>query len=264
MTVRTESMPDGTAGSILLSVSLLGFAIGGFFDGILLHQVLQWHHLLSGLEGGRFGDLRFQILADGLFHLLMYAIALFGLYLLWRARGRLARHAAGRMLLAYALIGFGAWHILDGIVSHWVLGIHRIRMDSEAPLFWDLLWFIVFGVLFVAAGLLLRRRGGEGGGRGGAVTAALAVAAALMGIGASLPPGGDSPVLVVFRQDVSEREAFSALASVGGRLVWSDAAGQVWAVALPDEARTLDLYRSGALLVSRSILPAGCLDWSRI
>ena len=26
----------------------LGFGIGGFFDGILLHQVLQWHHLLSG------------------------------------------------------------------------------------------------------------------------------------------------------------------------------------------------------------------------
>lgn len=26
---------------------LLGFALGGFFDGILLHQVLQWHHLLD-------------------------------------------------------------------------------------------------------------------------------------------------------------------------------------------------------------------------
>jgi len=51
---------------------MLGFAIGGFFDGILLHQVLQWHHLLSGLQGGRFDDLRFQIMADGLFHLLMY------------------------------------------------------------------------------------------------------------------------------------------------------------------------------------------------
>jgi uncharacterized membrane protein len=28
---------------------MLGFAFGGFFDGILLHQVLQWHHLLSGI-----------------------------------------------------------------------------------------------------------------------------------------------------------------------------------------------------------------------
>lgn len=26
---------------------LLGLSLGGFFDGILLHQILQWHHLLS-------------------------------------------------------------------------------------------------------------------------------------------------------------------------------------------------------------------------
>lgn len=44
---------------------LLGFALGGFFDGILLHQVLQWHHLLSALQGGPFDDLRVQLLADG-------------------------------------------------------------------------------------------------------------------------------------------------------------------------------------------------------
>jgi Predicted membrane protein len=31
----------------------LGFGLGGFFDGILLHQILQWHHLLSGIEEAR-------------------------------------------------------------------------------------------------------------------------------------------------------------------------------------------------------------------
>ncbi|MFN4099033.1 MAG: DUF2243 domain-containing protein, partial [Pararhodobacter sp.] len=47
----------------------LGFALGGFFDGIVLHQVLQWHHLLSGYAPSDTAtDLRFQILADGLFH----------------------------------------------------------------------------------------------------------------------------------------------------------------------------------------------------
>jgi uncharacterized membrane protein len=29
---------------------LIGFALGGFLDAILLHQFLQWHHLPSGLE----------------------------------------------------------------------------------------------------------------------------------------------------------------------------------------------------------------------
>src|SRR5690606_18965301 len=31
--------------------TVLGFALGGFFDGILLHQILQWHHLLSLVPG---------------------------------------------------------------------------------------------------------------------------------------------------------------------------------------------------------------------
>ncbi|HCW19238.1 MAG TPA: hypothetical protein DHL02_15075 [Achromobacter sp.] len=50
---------------------LLGFGMGGFFDGILLHQILQWHHLLSGLSAATLADLRVQVVADGVFHALM-------------------------------------------------------------------------------------------------------------------------------------------------------------------------------------------------
>ncbi|MCJ9711991.1 DUF2243 domain-containing protein, partial [Bordetella hinzii] len=56
----------------------LGFAMGGFFDGILLHQILQWHHLLSALRTGVLADLRMQVAVDGLFHALMYAVAAVG------------------------------------------------------------------------------------------------------------------------------------------------------------------------------------------
>ena len=33
--------------SIALPGILLGVGLGGFVDGILLHQILQWHHMLS-------------------------------------------------------------------------------------------------------------------------------------------------------------------------------------------------------------------------
>src|SRR5689334_7736545 len=82
---------------------LLGFALGGFFDGILLHQILQWHHLLSGVQSARLRTLQMQVLADGAFHLLMYVIALAGLYQLWR--GAALRHSR-RALLGWGLIGF--------------------------------------------------------------------------------------------------------------------------------------------------------------
>jgi uncharacterized membrane protein len=35
---------------IRLPATILGVGLGGFVDGIVLHQVLQWHHLLS--DGG--------------------------------------------------------------------------------------------------------------------------------------------------------------------------------------------------------------------
>lgn len=71
----------------------LGFALGSFFDGTLPDQNLQRHHLLSGLDPA-FADIGVQILADGLFHALMYVIAAVGLWLLWRWRP--SRRCAGK------------------------------------------------------------------------------------------------------------------------------------------------------------------------
>ncbi len=246
---------------------LLGFALGGFFDGILLHQVLQWHHLLSGLEGSAFRDIRVQILADGLFHLLMYAVAVAGLWRLWRARRAFALPGADRRLLAGVLIGFGVWHMLDGALSHWILGIHRIRMDVEEPLYWDLLWFFAFGVLFVAAGWRLGRGGGSGHGaprRRAAAPAALAFAVLAAGAAAALPPPGVTTVLALFGSGPVPPGLAAALRAVDGRPVWSDPSGRLWAIDLGAEGSALPLYRHGALLVSRTILPAGCLNWMRI
>ncbi|NUB05696.1 DUF2243 domain-containing protein [Azospirillum sp. Vi22] len=241
---------------------LLGFALGGFFDGILLHQVLQWHHLLSGVESSAVQDIRIQILADGLFHAAMYVVAAVGLWLLWRSRRRFAEPGADRLLFANALIGFGVWHILDGVLSHWLLGIHRIRMDSANPLLWDLLWFVVFGVAVVAAGWRLRRSGGTGGG-GRAAPGALTLAVLMAVPVAALPPPGVTTVMVLFQPGTTAPDVFAAVAAVDGRTVWQDSSGQLWAIDLGEGGNPTALYRHGALLVSNTLLPTGCLDWFR-
>jgi uncharacterized membrane protein len=85
---------------------LLGVSLWGLFDGILLHQVLQWHHLLSLLESQSVQDIRTQIMADGLLHVLMYVLACIGLLLLWRSN-RSHAQARSSALLGTTLFGFG-------------------------------------------------------------------------------------------------------------------------------------------------------------
>lgn len=244
---------------------LLGFALGGFFDGILLHQILQWHHLLSAVESPALRDLRVLILSDGLFHALMYVVALAGLWRLWSCRRAFAMPGAGRPLIGAALIGFGVWHMLDGVLSHWILGIHRIRMDVENRLFWDLLWFVVFGVVFAVAGWRLWRSGDGGApdGRRRAAPAVLALAVLVAGPVAALPPAAGSMTMVLFKPGTSLPDVAAAVAAVDGRLVWSDPSAQLWAIDLGPGRGALPLYRHGAILVSSAGLPAGCLDWFR-
>jgi len=247
---------------------LLGFSFGGFFDGILLHQVLQWHHLLSGIGKPPFDDLRTQILADGLFHGAMYVVAALGIWKLLQARYLLVDRSSDRQLAADLLIGFGMWHVVDAVLSHWILGIHRIRMDSPNPLLWDLLWFGVFGVLFIAAGIAFRRRppsyhGEERRNKARSISAPVivggVVAAALLSAGG----GSGDTVTVLLRPGASPAQLLAALPEVDGRVMWNSPAGDVWVFALGPDAKPSRLYGHGAMLVSGTLLPAGCSAWVR-
>jgi uncharacterized membrane protein len=225
--------------------------------------VLQWHHFLSLVPGEALRDLRAQVLADGWFHVAVYAVALLGLLLLWRTRENLAAQGTRRPVLAAVLLGFVAWQATDVVLFHWVIGIHRIRVDVPAPLLWDLGWLAVVGGVPLVAALLLRRSGrgnGTGGsGRGVAavVTAVLLVAAPV----AAIPSVGTAPVVVVFRYGMELEGMIAAAASVEGRVVWADPEAGLATVSLP-EGGGWRLLARGALLVGGAG-PAGCLNWSR-
>ena len=64
---------------------LFGLGLGGFFDGIVLHQVLQWHHMLTnaGVPADTVQNMRINVFWDGIFHLATYAFVAAGLAVLW-------------------------------------------------------------------------------------------------------------------------------------------------------------------------------------
>jgi uncharacterized membrane protein len=66
---------------------LFGLGLGGFFDGIVLHQILQWHHMATsaGYPPDSIENLRLNTFLDGLFHAGTYIFVVLGLVMLWRA-----------------------------------------------------------------------------------------------------------------------------------------------------------------------------------
>lgn len=140
---------------------LLGIGLGGFVDGIVLHQLLGWHHMLTGTgdhPAATVEGLTANTVADGLFHVATWICVLVGSTLLlraWRA-GRLAPSWASHAGLLLA--GWGLFNLVEGVVDHQLLGVHHVRDDLGGPLAWDL-GFVVLGALLVLGGVLLHRRG---------------------------------------------------------------------------------------------------------
>ena len=138
---------------------LFGIGLGGFVDGIVLHQILQWHHMVSHeVPPTTVAGLEVNTLADGFFHLATWVLVLVGTLLLvadWR-RGRLA--PSWSFHVGLLVLGWGVFNLVEGTVNHQILRIHHVRDDLGAPLSWDV-GFLVVSALLVAGGWLLHRRG---------------------------------------------------------------------------------------------------------
>jgi len=136
---------------------LLGVGLGGFADGIVLHQILQWHHMLTSTgehPASTVAGLEANTLADGLFHAAAWLATLAGLWLLWRVT-RGGAPWSGRELAGLLLAGWGLFNVVEGLVDHQLLGLHHVRA-GDAELAYDL-GFLAFGALLAGAGAYLIR-----------------------------------------------------------------------------------------------------------
>ena len=137
---------------------LLGIGLGGFVDGIVLHQILQWHHMLT--SEGSYPDttvagLEANTLWDGLFHAATWVAVAVGLYILWRRATDWRWAISGHALLGWMLVGWGVFNLVEGIVDHHILTIHHVREGSNQTA-WDLA-FLAFGALLLLGGWALTR-----------------------------------------------------------------------------------------------------------
>ncbi len=134
---------------------LTGFGLGAFLDGIVLHQVLQWHHLVvARVPADDLAGLEANTLWDGVFHLVSWLVVVAGLVWVLRSR-RALRPVPWRALAGALLAGWGGFNITDQVVFHLLLEAHHIRMVEDYQRYdWG---YTAIGALLVGTGLALVR-----------------------------------------------------------------------------------------------------------
>ncbi|MBI5667847.1 MAG: DUF2243 domain-containing protein [Chloroflexi bacterium] len=142
--------------NLLVAGSVLGFGLGGFFDGIMLHQLLLWHRFVSGIiPDAIVQGLHENSLWNGIFHSTTCGITALGLLLFWRAVTAPDALLSPRGVFGAVVIGFGIFHLFDSVVNYWLLQLYHLR-PGPTVLLYDMVFFALGMVLLLAGWVLVR------------------------------------------------------------------------------------------------------------
>lgn len=156
--------PDGTYLSpvpLSTAAMVLGIGVGGFIDGILLHQLLQWHEMLTAkIAPDTVVAKSVNMFWDGIFHAFTLLTTILGIYLLWRISGQSGINRSGYLLSGGMLAGWGLFNLVEGLIDHQILNLHNVRELSPHQAAWN--WgFLVLGLLQLIGGWLMIRCHGK-------------------------------------------------------------------------------------------------------
>ena len=147
-----SSAPSAPPPGLLTGLIVLGAGVAALFDGVAFHQLLQWHHMLSGWHRpDTVQNLELNTRADGWFHVAAATVLAVGVLLVVRSRP--AARPLSRLLVGAVLLGFGGFNVVEGIVDHLVLGVHHVREGADATAY-DL-GFLAVSALIAVTGAVL-------------------------------------------------------------------------------------------------------------
>ncbi|MBV9386246.1 MAG: DUF2243 domain-containing protein [Chroococcidiopsidaceae cyanobacterium CP_BM_ER_R8_30] len=145
---------DGRYRPLVVAGLVLGIGQAGFFDGIVFHQLLQWHHMFSSVKtDATVAGMELNTIGDGLFHVFDWLMTLLGIFLLWQAGKRQDVIWSTSAFVGSLLIGGGIFNLVEGLIDHQILGIHHVKPGPNVVAY-DI-GFLAVGALMVVVGWVL-------------------------------------------------------------------------------------------------------------
>jgi uncharacterized membrane protein len=141
----------GHRGALMSAALLLGVGLGGFLDGIVLHQILQWHSMLSTrVPATDVVAIKYNMVWDGLFHAFTWITTVVGIGLLWRAGTKHDVPWSTSTFVGCLFLGWGAFNVVEGVIDHHILSLHHVHPGVD-QIVWDV-GFLLFGAALVGIG----------------------------------------------------------------------------------------------------------------
>jgi uncharacterized membrane protein len=145
-------------GPLVSAATLLGIGMGGFVDGILFHQILQWHQMLATwIPPVDLVSAKVNMVWDGLFHAFTWVTTMTGIVLLWRVGKMPDVPHSSRIFAGSMALGWGSFNLVEGVIDHQILGVHHVHPGAGQAA-WDVA-FLVFGAVLAGGGWALIHSG---------------------------------------------------------------------------------------------------------
>jgi uncharacterized membrane protein len=136
---------------------LSGVGLGGFVDGIVLHQILQWHNMVSNwYPPTTMETMSLNMTWDGIFHALVWLFTFTGLLMLWSAAYNRRPIPTLTKFIGAMILGWGLFNLIEGLVDHQLLAVHYVRQISNYTVY-NLTFLAIGGIALILIGWLMMR-----------------------------------------------------------------------------------------------------------
>jgi uncharacterized membrane protein len=146
------------SGPLIRAGMVLGIGLGGFIDGIVFHQILQVHGMLTArVAKTSIANVEINMFWDGMFHAFTWLMTVAGVVMLFRAQRRADAAWSARAFAGALALGWGMFNLVEGVINHHLLDLHHV-VEARGESVYDLAFLALGAVLALGGWLAIRLR----------------------------------------------------------------------------------------------------------
>jgi uncharacterized membrane protein len=133
----------------------MGIGIGGFFDGIVFHQILQWHGMLTNrIPPDTLVNKSVNMFWDGIFHLFTLIAVIIGFISMTRLLRKKNIDPSPKLVIGGFFGGWGLFNLVEGLIHHHLLKLHNVKEFALNVAAWNY-GFLASGLIMILLGYFI-------------------------------------------------------------------------------------------------------------